>query len=122
MPLYNLVSKELLKSVTDISAILRVVTDESTAAELYSWNIEERKALNVLLRAGAHTSIINVFGDTLLHKILYKEYISLEYDHETFQLLLDYGVPVNATNKSHQTAYMLARHQENIDAMCALPI
>ena len=119
-PLYSLISNELLKSVTDVSAILRVVTDESTAVELFSWNTEQREALNVLLRAGADTSIVNVFGDTCLHKILYKEYISLEYDHETLQLLVDYGVPVNATNKSHQTAYMLACHQGNLDAMCAL--
>ena len=120
MPLYSLISKELLKSVTHAGAVLRVVTDESAAAKFLSWNTEKRKALKVLLRAGADTSNDDVFGDTLLHKILHKEYISLEYDHETFQMFIDHGVPVNATNKSHQTAYMLACHQGNVDAMCAL--
>ena len=35
-------------------------------------------------------------------------------------MLLDHGAPVNSTNKNHQTAYMLACDQGNIDAMCAL--
>ena len=35
-------------------------------------------------------------------------------------MLLNHGAPVNAINKNHQTAYMLAYHQGNIDAMCAL--
>ena len=59
--------------------------------------------MEVLLRAGANTSTIDVFGDTCLHKILHREYLSLEYDHETLQMLLDHGAPVNATNKSHKT-------------------
>ena len=76
--------------------------------------------MNALLRAEADTTIVDVFGDTCLHQLLYREYILSEYDHETLQMLLDHGVPVNATNKNHQTAYMLAYHQGNIDAMCAL--
>ena len=35
-------------------------------------------------------------------------------------MLLNHGVPVNATNKNQQTAYMWACDQGNIDAMCAL--
>ena len=73
-----------------------------------------------ILRSGADTTIVNIFGDTCLHQILRREYLSNKCDQETLQMLLDHGVPVNATNKNHQTAYMLACHQGNIDAMCAL--
>ena len=73
-----------------------------------------------ILRSGADTTIVNIFGDTCLHQILRREYLSNKCDQETLQMLLDHGVPVNATNKNHHTAYMLACHQGNIDAMCAL--
>ena len=78
------------------------------------------ECMDELLRSGADTSTADVFGDTYLHKVLNREYLSLEYDHEALQILLDHGVPVNATNKNYQSAYMLACHQGNIDAMYAL--
>ena len=120
IPNHNHICNELLQEATDLGADLYVVKEENAAAQLLACNRALTTSMNVLLRSGADTSTVDVFGDTCLHKILHREYMSLEYDHETLQVLLDHGVPVNATNKNHQTAYMLAFHQGNIDAMCAL--
>ena len=148
-PVHSHISEELHKSVTDLVADLHVLKDASAAVRLltqtkrrdiisrfvrdgvfkfksaapqsftYS-NPGHRESMHILLKAGADTTAVDVFGDTCLHKILHREYLSLEYDHEALQMLLDHGVLVNARNKNHQTAYMLALHQGNIDAMCAL--
>ena len=120
IPIHNHICKELLQAVTDLGADLYVVKDENAAAQLLACNRALTTCMNVLLRSGADTSTVDVLGDTCLHKILQREYMSLEYDHETLQMLLDHGVPVNSTNKNHQTAYMLAFYQGSIDAMCAL--
>ena len=116
----NHISKELLLTVTELGAKLYVIKDESAAAQLFTCDAKHNESMKAILRLGADTTIANIFGDTCLHKILHREYLSLEYDHETLQMLLDHGVPVNAANKNHQTAYMLACHQGNIDAICAL--
>ena len=120
--IHNLINKEFLHVVIDLGAEIEVYVakDETIAAPLRTSSPGHRESTNLLLRAGADTTISNVFGDTCLHQILQREYLSLEYDHETLQMLLDHGTPVNATNKNNQTAYMLASHQGNIDAMCAL--
>ena len=122
IPINKHISEQLLQDVTNLGAGLRVVKDdhENAAAQWLFCNSRQRECMNALLRAGADTTNADVFGDTCLHKVLHREYLSLEYNHETLQMLLDYGVPVNATNKNHQTAYMLACNQGNIDAMCAL--
>ena len=114
------IGEELLQTVTDLGADLHVVKDESAAAMLLASDPRFTECMGTLLGAIADTSTVDVFGDTCLHKILHREYLSLEYNHEILQMLLDHGAPVNAINKNHQTAYMLACHQGNIDAMCAL--
>ena len=110
----------MLQSATDHDADLHVVKDESAAAQLLVCNPNLKESMNLLLGAGADTSSVDIFGDTCLHKLFQREYLLLEYDHETLQELLDHGIPVNATNKSHQTVYVLACDLGNIDAMCAL--
>ena len=121
VPLHSHICDEVLQAATDLGADLYVAKNESEAAQLLACNSGLMyECMDELLRSGADTSSVDVFGDTCLHKVLYREYLSLEYDHETLQMLLDYGVPVNVANKNHQTAYMLAFHQGNIDAMCAL--
>ena len=117
---HNHISEDLLQSVVDTGAEVYAVTDESAASQLVACNPGQRECTSLLLKAGADTSITNIFGDTCLHQILHREYLSLEYDHETLQMFLNHGAPVNAINKNHQTAYMLASNQGNIDAMCAL--
>ena len=121
-PVYKYISEQLLQDITNLGADLLVVKDghESAAAQWLSCNSRQRESMNALLRAGADITNADVFGDTCLHKVLHREYLSLEYDHVTLQMLLDHGAPVNATNKNEQTAYMLACDQGNIDAMCAL--
>ena len=113
----------MLRTVTDLGAELHVLKDKIatvTVQKCVRCDRRQREIMNVLLKAGADTTIVDVFGDTCLHKILHREYLSREYDHDALQMLLDHGAPVNAMNKNHQTAYMLACHQGNIDAMCAL--
>ena len=119
-PIHNHISKELLQTITGLGFELHALKYESAAAKLFTHHSNHWESMKAILRSGADTTIANVFGDTCIHRILYREYLSLEYDHEALQMLLDHGAPVNAMNKNHQTAYMLACHQGNIDAMCAL--
>ena len=110
-------NKQVLQVVIDHGADVNAVNNEGTSALLVACDIGQRECVNVLLRAGADTTIADVSDDTCLHKVLNRE-----CDNETLQMLLDRGAPVNATNKKHQTAYMLARKQKNIDTMHALVI
>ena len=121
-PIHNLISEDFLQAVIDLGAEIELYAakDKNVAGKLQTFSPGHRESMNLVLRAGADTTITNVFGDTCLHQILHREYLSLEYNHETLQMLLDHDAPVNATNKNNQTAYMLACHQGNIDAMCAL--
>ena len=119
-PISNHISKELLLTVTERGAELHVLKSKSAAAQLFTCNKKHKESMKAILRSGADTTIANIFGDTCLHEMLLREYLSLEYDHEALQMLLDHGAPVNALNKNHQTAYMFAYGQGNIDAMYAL--
>ena len=120
-PVHSHISEECLQAVVDLGAEIDLYTvkDDTVSDQLRTCTSGHRESMNLLLQEGADTNI-NVFGDTCLHRTLHREYLSLEYDHETLQMLLDHGAPVNATNKNNQTAYMLASHQGNIDAICAL--
>ena len=109
------IHKETLQLIIDYGAYVNAVNNDGATALILACTAGQRGSLNVLLKAGADTFIVDVHGDTCLHKILHRE-----CDQEALHLLLDYGVPVNATNKNHQTAYMLACHRGNTDAMCAL--
>ena len=82
-PSHNHISNELLNTVTELGAEMRVIKNKSAAARLLACSTGLRESMEVLLRAGANTSTVDVFGDTCLHKILHREYLSLEYDHET---------------------------------------
>ena len=76
---------------------------------------ENKDAMNVLLNAGADPNIADADGDTSLH------YAALnDCCVEDLQAIINHGVDVNAINKNRQTAYMLACHQGNIDAMRVL--
>ena len=109
------INKEILQLIIDYGADVNAVNNDSETALLLACSAKQRESVSMLLKAGADTSIVDVHGDTCLHKILHRE-----FDQEALQQLLDYGVPVNATNRNHQTAYMLACKQGNVDAICAL--
>ena len=88
-PVNNHISKELLQTVTDLGAELHVLKDKSAPAQNVAHsNQGQTESINILLKAGADTTIVDVFGDTCLHKILHREYLSLEYDHEALQMLV----------------------------------
>ena len=106
---------QALQVIIDHCADVNAVNNEGATALLVACDTGQKESVNVLLRAGADTTIADVSGDTCLHKVLNRE-----FGNETLQILIDHGAPVNATNKNHQTAYMLARNQENLEAMLAL--
>ena len=70
---HNYIGKELHQTVTDLGADLYVVKDESAAARLLACNHSLKESMDAVLRAGADTSTVDVFGDTCLHKILHRE-------------------------------------------------
>ena len=113
----NQCPKEVLQALTDHEADVNAVNNDGATALLLACNAGQRELVCLLLTAGADTSIVDVHGDTCLHKLLYRDH---DHDHETLQMLLEHGVSVNARNKNRQTAYMLACEQGNIDVQYAL--
>ena len=111
---------EVVQALISHGIDVNVTNKKNVTSLMISCRERNKDDVDVLLNAGADPNIADDDGDTCLHKILHREYLSLEYDHETLQMLLDHGAPVNAANKNHQTAYMLACDQGNIDAMYAL--
>ena len=108
-------NKAILHRIFDHGTDVNAVNNEGATSLMLACETGQRESVNVLLRAGADTPIVDVHGDTCLHKLFQKE-----CNQEILQILLDHGAPVNATNKNHQTAYMLAYDQGNRDAMQAL--
>ena len=108
-------SRNIPQTIIDHGVDVNSKNSEGATALLLASKNGGKEIVDVLLRAGAKTCSIDVYGDTCLHKFLQRE-----YDQETLQMLLDHGVPVNAANKNHQSAYMLASDKGNVDAMCAL--
>ena len=115
MQFVKISTKETLQLIVDNGADVNAVNNDGETALLLACNAGQRESVDVLLEAGADASIVDVHGDTCLHKIFHRE-----CDQESLQLLLDYGVSVNAANSKNQTAYMLACDQGNEDAMYAL--
>ena len=108
-------SKELLQSIIDHYADVNVVNNEGVTVLLLACEVGQSETVEVLIRAAGDASTADRNGDTCLHILLHRE-----YNHVTFQMLLDHGVPINTANRNHQTPHMLASNQGNIDAMCAL--
>ena len=108
-------SREVLQKIIDHGADVDAARSDGTTALLLACYVAHKESVNVLLRAEADSTFADADGNTCLHNTLHGE-----YDQGILQMVIDYGVPVNATNKKHQTAYMLAENQGNIDAMFAL--
>ena len=113
--LYNAVhkhvSKKTLQIIINHCADVNAVNNEGPAALMDACETEQRESMNVVLKAGAKTSIFYVHGEMCTHKLFHRQ---CEQD----TLFLNHGVPLNVRNKNHQTAYKLACHQVNTDAMC----
>ena len=108
-------SKDTLQAIINHGGGINAVNNDGATALLVACNARQMESVNVLLRSGADATVADANGDTCLHIVLQGE-----YNHKILQMLLDHGVHVNATNKNHQTAYMLASSQGNTDAMHAL--
>ena len=111
----NHLSNETLQSIIDHGVDVNAINNDGESALLLACKTGQKISLSLLLRSGADPNIVDIYDDTCLHKV-----VNREYDQETLQMFLDHGAPVNATNKNHETAYMLACDQGNIDAMFAL--
>ena len=107
--------KHVFEKLMEHGADVNVMNKEGATVLMLACEAGQKEVVNICLRAGAYTSIVDVHGDTCLHNLLHRE-----CDQETLQMLLDHGAPVNSTNKNHHTIYLLACHQENIDIVCAL--
>ena len=129
-------SIEVVQAIIDHGADVNATNKEHETALLLACVKKNEHAINVLLNAGADPNIADdTDGDTCLHMAV-RQGCSIE----VIQAIIDHGADVNATNKEHKTvlplaacvvnnehpitlllnAYMLACHQGNVDAMCAL--
>ena len=68
--------------------------------------------INVLLNAGADPNIADGDGDTCLHYAAQNDCCT-----EVLQAIISHGIDVNATNKKHVTALIIACHKANADAI-----
>ena len=107
---YKNISKEILNIIIDHGANVNAVNDAGSTALLLACTKGQREAVNSLLTAGADTSIFDIHGDTCLHKVCHRECCQ-----QTLHTLLNHGAPVNAQSQNHQTTYILAYAEGNID-------
>ena len=114
---HSCIMKRMLHSIIYHSADVNALNSESATALLIACKTGQMESVRMLLRAGAVTNTVDVHGNTCLHNVFHRE-----CDQETLQMLLGCGVPVNATNNKHQTAYLLACKQGNVEAMRALAV
>ena len=105
-------SKDLLQPLIDHGANVNATNNKNvTALMIACWkgNVD---AINVLLKAGADSSIANANRDTCLtvatDRCLSKDLL---------QAIIDHGAEVNATNKQSLTALMLASWKGYVDAI-----
>ena len=108
-------NKGILQGIVNYGVDVNAVNNEGSTALMLACETGQMASVTVLLEAGTDTAIFDVHGDTCLHKLFHRE-----CNQNILWLLLHHGVPVNATNKSHQTAYTLACNDGNINAMRAL--
>ena len=86
----------------------------NTALNIACWkgNVE---AIDVLLHAGADTTISDTDGYTCLHKA-----VNAGCNKQTLQALINHGADVNATSKLDRTALKIACRKGNVDAIDVL--
>ena len=108
-------SKDVLQSIIAKGADVNATSKRnSTPLMLASW-YGKVDAIKVLLSAGADRTIKDAIGDTWIHYA-----IRGNCNKEVLQSIIDHGADVNATNEEGDTPLMLARKNENEDAINVL--
>ena len=103
-----LVAKALLESGADVNTL---DSDNETPLHLASY-LRKAEMILALLTAGANASARNAQGRTPLHLVAQGPYFSEGHGVGVAQLLLEYGVDVNAQDRNHATPSDLASYYE----------
>ena len=109
-------SIEVVQAIIDHGADVNATNKENVTAFVIASNFGYTDAINVLLNASADPNMTDdTYGDTCLHKAVRQGCSS-----DVLQAIIDHGVDVNATNKYNVTAFMIASHKGNTDAINVL--
>ena len=108
-------SKEVLQTIVESGVDVNATNWDGITVLMLASTHGNRDAISVLLHVGADPNIIDVDGNTFLHKAL-----EVDCSKEVLQAIVESGVDVNATNKNGITALMTAYRRGNIDAMSVL--
>ena len=105
-------SKEVLQAIIERSTDVNISNKNNQTTLLLACKMRNTEATNVLLNAGANPNFVDIYGNTCLHHAL-----RVHSNKETLQALIYHGVDVNVTNKSNQTALLLASKMKNTEAI-----
>ena len=107
--------KEVLQSIIDRGADVNATNKKNCTALMLASEKGNVDGLNVLLSAGANTTVKDVVGNTWLHYAIYGA-----CNKDIVQSIIDQGADVNAANNENATALMLASKKGSVDAINVL--
>ena len=108
-------SKAILLAIIDHGAVVNATNQENETALLVACIKRNTCIINILLNAGADPNIAATNGNTCLHYAA-----DNDIPQEIVQAIIDHGADVNATNKTNQTALLLAYHKGKADIINTL--
>ena len=104
---------DILQAIINHGADVNATRKNITALMIASKN-GNIDAVNVLLKAGADTTIVDIYGNTCLQLSVVSNY------NKIVQTIIDHGADVNATNNNNHTALVMACVKGNEDAINVL--
>ena len=107
--------KQTVQTIIDHRAHVNAINKYNETALLIACINGKTDAINVLLEAGADANITQTGGYTCLHKA-----VNANCGKQTVQAILDHGADVNAINKYHETALLIACINGKADAINVL--
>ena len=105
-------SKAALERIINNGADVNVMNKNNITTLMIACEKRNKDAINVVLNAGADPNIADADGDTCLHYAARSDCCT-----EVFRVIISHGIDVNATNKKHVTALIIACHKGNTDAI-----
>ena len=108
-------SKETLQTIIQHGADVNATNENSITALVMACVRGKVEAINVLLDAGADRNITDDKGATWIHHA-----VDGTCSKETLQTIIDHGAAINARNKDHGTALMIACRKGNEEAIDVL--